>query len=187
MGGGTGWLLLIVAAELERRNMLSYDGYNRLLAPSLLLFTVALSAAPRALHVDRRTTKVGLTVAAVGAGLLLVGNLIEFYGVLFQDQLNANAAREAGRSEHWIGSDIGWMTFGFGMLSLVTGGFLTALGLRRSGFRPWWVGVFAATLGLGVLAGNLFGPGPAFVSVPALGLYGAGWICFGILVKSRGG
>ncbi len=36
--GGLGWLLLLPAAELERRNLLSYDGYNRFLAVPLLLF-----------------------------------------------------------------------------------------------------------------------------------------------------
>ncbi len=45
--GGLGWLLLAPAAELVRRNLLSYDGYNRLLAVPLVLFTVALALASR--------------------------------------------------------------------------------------------------------------------------------------------
>jgi hypothetical protein len=47
--GGAAWLLLAPAAEITRRELLSYDGYNRLLALPLLLFTVALSLAPGAL------------------------------------------------------------------------------------------------------------------------------------------
>ncbi len=130
--GGLGWLLLAPAAELVRRNLLSYDGYNRLLAVPLVLFTVALALASRRSVWGRdRGLRAGLLVAAVGSGLLLLGNLIEFYGVLLQDDLNAQAAHQAGRAEHWIGSDIGWIIFGVGMLVLLVGGLITALALRR--------------------------------------------------------
>ena len=180
--GGLAWLLLVPAAELERRDLLSYDAYNRLLAVPLLLFTVALSSAPRALAVQGRLARLGFSVAAIGAVLLLVGNLVEFYGVLLQDEPNAYAARQAGKARHWIGSDVGWITFGVGMLVFMVGGVVIALALHRSHTRPRWLVVFAGTLGIGVLAGNLFGREPAFISVPVLALYATGWILFGLLV-----
>ncbi len=177
--GGVAWLLLAPAAELTRRDLLSYDGYNRLLAIPLLLFTVALLLAPAALALRVPLGKVGFSVAAVGAGLLLIGNIVEFYGVLLQDGLNAQAAHEAGVSEHWIGSDLGWMVFVLGMLVLLAGGIVAAIGLWRSRRGPTWLVVFAATLSMGVLAGNLFGLAPAFLSVPVLAIYAGGWIAFG--------
>lgn len=125
--GGLAWLLLVPAAELHRRDVLGYDGYNRLLAIPLLLFLVALLAAPRALTVPGRSTRAGLIAAAVGVGLLLAGNVAEFYGLLLQDQPNAYAASRAGETAHWVGSDIGWIIFGIGMLTLLIGG-LTAAG-----------------------------------------------------------
>ncbi len=179
--GGIAWLLLIPAAELERRGVLSYDGYNRFLAVPLLLFTVALAGAARGLATEARLAKIGLWIATVGAGLLLAGTVVEFYGVLLHDGLNAQAAYEAGAADHWVGSDIGWLIFVFGFLTLLIGGIVAALGLHRAGIGPVWLRAFAAILGLGVLAGNLFGLEPLGLSVPGLGLYAAGWIAVGLL------
>jgi hypothetical protein len=184
--GGLTWTLLVPAAELVRRDLLSYDGYNRLLAVPLLLFTVALSSVPRALTVRGRLALTGFSMAATGTALLLVGNVVEFYGVLLQDGLNAYAASQAGADEHWIGSDIGWMTFGVGMLVLLAGGIVAALALHRSRTAPVWLILFTCTLGVGVLAANLLGLAPAFLSVPVLMVYAAGWVAFGrLLLRSR--
>jgi hypothetical protein len=90
--GGLAWILLAPAAELVRRDLLSYGGHNRLLAVPLLLFTIALSSAPRTLSARGRLAEVGFSVAAAGAGLLLIGSVVEFYGVLLQDGRNAHAA-----------------------------------------------------------------------------------------------
>lgn len=177
--GGAAWFLLAPAAELARRDVLSYDGYNRFLAVPLLLFTVALSLASPALGLRGRLGKVSYAVAAAGAGLLLIGNVVEFYGVLLQDQRNAQAAFEAGQKDHWIGSDIGWIIFGVGMLVLLVGGLIAAIALHRSRTSPRWLVAFTATLGIGVLAGNVFGLAPAFLSVPVLALYAFGWMAFG--------
>ncbi len=184
--GGLSWLLLVPAVELERRNLLTYDGYNRLLAVPLLLFAVALSAAPRALPAPGRLARVGFAVAATGAGLLLIGNVVEFYGVLFQGDLNAYAAFQASRADHWIGSDVGWIIFGVGMLVLLGGGLVASVALRRRRTDPGWLAAFAGTLGIGVLAGNLFGLEAVYLSVPVLALYATGWICFGLHVLRAG-
>lgn len=182
---GIGWLLLIPAAELERRDVLSYDAYNRLLALPLILFAVTLWRAPEVLPEEAKRAQPGFRIAAVGAAVLFVGNVVEFYGVLLQSELNAQAAHEVGAATHWIGSDIGWMIFGLGMVTLLLGGVTGAIGLRRWETRPRWLVSFMATLGIGVLAGNLFGLAPAFVSVPALAAYGVGWIYFATVLMGR--
>ena len=181
--GGGAWLLLAPAAELQRRDLLSYDGYNRLVAVPLLLFTVALVLAPRVLGA-RGAARTGFRAAAVGAGLLLAGNGIEFYGVLLQDRPNSYAAYGTGQ-EPWIGSDVGWMIFLLGVLVLLVGGLLAAVGLYRSRVRPRWLAAFAAALGPGVLAGSLFGLGRAPLSVLVLGAYAAAWLVFGRLLLRR--
>lgn len=181
--GGVGWLLLIPAAELQRRGVVSYDGYNRLLAVPLVLFTFALAQAAVLHRTHGRPARAGLSIAAVGTAVLAIGNVVEFYGVLVQDGLNAYAASQAGVDEHWIGSDIGWIVFGIGMLVLLVGGVVTAIGLGRG--EPRWLRLFTASLGVGVLVGNLLGLAPAFLSVPALGLYAAGWLAFGRHLAGR--
>lgn len=186
MLGGLAWLLLVPAAVLQRPGLLDYDGYNRLLAGPLLLFLVALLTAPRALMVPGRSVRAGFGVAAVGVGLLLVGNVVEFYGVLLQDERNAYAAARVGEADHWVGSDIGWIIFGIGMLVLLVGGVTTAVALQRRRMRPLWVIAFTATLGVGVVAANLFALQSVLLSVPVLALYAAGWIGFGLLMFRRG-
>ncbi len=128
----------------------------------------------------------GFRVAAVGVGLLLAGNVVEFYGVLLQDKPNAHAAARAGEADHWVGSDIGWIIFGIGMLLLLVGGLTAAVALQRHRIGPLWVIVFTATLGVGVLAANLFALQSVVLSVPVLALYAAGWIGFGLLIFRRG-
>ncbi len=154
MLGGLAWLLLVPAAVLQRLGLLDYDGYNRLLAGPLLLFLVALLTAPRALMVPGRSVRAGFGVAAVGVGLLLVGNVVEFYGVLLQDERNAYAAARVGEADHWVGSDIGWIIFGIGMLVLLVGG-----GDRRCGSAA---AAHAALVG--ALLRSAIGPGTKLVS-----------------------
>lgn len=181
--GGIAWLALIPAAELQRRGLITYDGYNRLLVVPLVFFAIALLQAWRAARHRRRAERLGFAIAATGAAVLAIGNVVEFYGVLLQDGLNAYAAAQAGIDQHWIGSDLGWIAFGIGMLVLLLGGLVAAVGLSDA--RPGWLRVFAATLGLGILVGNLLGLAPAFLSVPALGLYGAAWIAYGRWLARR--
>ena len=183
--GGITWVLLGPAAVLERNNILSYDSYNRLLTLPLLLFLVGFLAAERLLRPRTRLGTVGFVVAALGLGLLLAGNALEFWGVLLQAKPNAQLAHETGAGEHWIGSDIGWMIFGLGMLALIVGGSVLALSLRRMRMFPNWMTLFLGVLGVGVLAGNLVVGTPSFISIPVLGLYGAGWIALGWLLRER--
>jgi len=149
----------------------------------LPLFLVALLAAPRALLVPSRSVRTGFITAAVGVGLLLAGDVAEFYGVLLQEQPNAYAAAQAGEVDHWVGSDIGWIIFGVGMLTLLVGGLTAAAGMQRHRMRPAWLVAFTATLAVGVLAANLFALQSAFLSVPVLALYAVGWIACGRLMR----
>ena len=185
--GGSAWGLLGPAAVLERHNFLSYDSYNRLLTLPLLLFLVGFIAAERLLRPRTRLGTVGFGGVALGLVLLLAGNALEFWGVLLQSKPNAQLAHEMGAGEHWIGSDIGWMIFGLGMLTVIVGGSVLALSLRRTRMFPKWAMLFVGLLGVGVLAGNLVVGAPSFISIPVLGLYGAGWIAFGRLLQQRAG
>ena len=127
--GRAAWLLLVPAAELQRRGLLSYDGYNRLLVLPPLLLLLALASAPRALVVPpERSVRSGFVAAAAGVALLFAGNVTEFYGVLLQGEPDACAAVQAGASDHWVGSDLGWLIVGVGMLVLLAAGPVAAAG-----------------------------------------------------------
>ncbi|HEV2124361.1 MAG TPA: hypothetical protein VGW38_16525 [Chloroflexota bacterium] len=183
--GGMAWVLLGPAAVLERNNLLSYDSYNRLVTLPLLLFLFGFIAAHWLLRPQTMLGTLGFGVVVLGLFLLVTGNVLEFWGVLLQSQPNAQVAYETGASEHWIGSDIGWMVFGFGMLAVLVGGVILALSVRRTRVFPTWVPLFLGLLGIGVIAGNLVVGTPFFISIPVLGLYGAGWIALGRLLWRR--
>ncbi len=183
--GGIAWALLGLAAVLERNNILSYDNYNRLLTLPLLLFLVGFIATGRLLRPRTMPGTVGFVAVALGLFLLLAGNALEFWGVLLQSEPNAQLAHETGAGEHWIGSDIGWMIFGLGMLASIVGGVVLALSLRRASMFPSWATVFLGLLGIGVLAGNLVVGAPSFISIPVLAVYGVGWIALGRLLGRR--
>lgn len=85
-----------------------------------------------------------------------------------------------------MGSDIGWIAYAIGMLVLLVGGLTAAAGMQSQRVRPAWFIAFTATLGVGVLAANLFALESVLVSVPVLALYATGWIAFGFLTR-RGG
>jgi hypothetical protein len=185
IAGGIAWALLGPAAVLERNDVLSYDAYNRLLALPLLLFVVGFISAEWLLRPRTARGTAGFLVATFGLFSLLAGNVIEFWGVLLQSKPNAQAAHETGVGEHWIGSDIGWIIFGVGMLSLIVGGVMLALSLGRTRLVPTWAALFLGLLGVGVLAGNLGAGAPIFISIPLLGIYGVGWIALGRLLRER--
>lgn len=111
---------------------------------------------------------------------------MEFYGVLLQEEPNAYAATQAGETDHWVGSDIGWIVFGIGMLTLLVGGLTAAAGMQRHRVQPVWLIAFTATVGVGIPAANLLALQRVLLSVPVLALYATEWIAFGLLTR-RGG
>jgi hypothetical protein len=84
--GGLTWALLGPTAILERNDSLSYDAYNRLLSLPLLLFLVGFATAEWLLRPRTTSGTAGFGAVVPGLLLLLVGNVIEFWGVLLQDR-----------------------------------------------------------------------------------------------------
>ncbi len=88
-------------------------------------------------------------MALVGLAVMLIGNAVEFWGVLLQDKPNAQAAVGSGEAA-WAGSDIGWMIFGLGHLLVVIGMAVVGIAGRRGVVfrRSWSVPLGIAILGL---------------------------------------
>lgn len=128
---------------------LTYDDYNRLFTLPLLLVLVGwLGILP---HLGSTTGLVrgGWAVALAGMSIMLIGNMVEFWSVLFQDKLNAQAAVGSGE-EAWVGSDIGWMTFGLGHLLVVVGMAIVGVVVMQTRLLGRWsaLPVIIAVLGL---------------------------------------
>ena len=130
---------------------LTYDGYNRLFTLPLLFILVGWAAAFAVLRrrADRSAQR-GWAVALVGLAVMLVGNVVEFWGVMLQDRPNAYAAMERGEAA-WAGSAIGWMVFGLGHLLVVVGMALVGIAALRGDGLPRWRGLPLTIAALGLL------------------------------------
>ena len=183
--GGALWAALAVFAHLEARGAISYDAFNRLVTFPLVALNLGLVAVHRSIAPRSTLARAGYITLLLAFGLLVTGNLIEFWGALAFGKVNAYAAYGAA-VEHWIGSDIGWMMFAVGMLVAIPGGLMLALALREA-VIPLLLRAFVGLIGIGMLAANFVGLGPSLLIVPVFVLYGAGWIALGWCARlSRG-
>jgi hypothetical protein len=182
---GIAWTVsvpLVASAASDDPVGLGYDDYNRLLALPLLLLLVAL-AGLRALQLRELTPwgRRGAVLALVGAGLLLLGHLIEFWAVLLTDDAVFAIAEDYGLDE-WAGSTVGWLIFLGGALLLFVGGTVFGVATARARILPRWAGlVIAATAPLILAAFAAWGTSVPLAALFA-GLLGLGWIALGTLL-----
>jgi hypothetical protein len=190
IGSGIAWavvLPLVATAASADPVGWRYDDWNRLLTLPLLLLLVSLVgihrvAAERISAWGRR----GGALALVGVGLMLVGNIVEFWLVLLTDADVFAIADPRGLDE-WAGSTVGWLVFLLGSLLLLAGGVLLGVGTSRAGVFPSWAG-FALGLTSPVLliAFVLWSASVAATVAPAL-LLGGIWIALGaVLLRDAG-
>lgn len=118
VGWAVGYPLVASAASAEPV-ALSYDDFNRLLVVPLAAYLVVLLGL-RGVHLW------GRRLAVAGAGLLVLGNLVEFWLVLVQDRPVFAIANARGQ-DAWVGSDVGWLAFLAGAVLALAGSALLAL------------------------------------------------------------
>jgi hypothetical protein len=182
---GLAWAIalpLVSTAASEDPVGLGYDDYNRVLTMPLLLLVLTLAGLGR-LQRGRLSPwgRRGAAVAVAGAALLVVGNVIEFWAVLFSDDAVFAIADERGLDE-WPGSTIGWFTFLVGSLLLVAGGVVFGFASRAARILPGWAGlVIAATAPL-LLAAFTAWSSSLLLTVVFAAPLGLGWIALGSLL-----
>lgn len=180
---GAAWLALIPASAMFDADALSYDGYYRVMAVPLLLFLVAWLALRRGWPRTARA-EAGYWLTLAGLALVFAGDTLEFWGAWLLDETNARAAYGSG-TEAWWGSNVGWTMFGLGLLALFVGAVTAAVAAARGRFVPRWSAVLFGLLGLGILSGNLLHAASPFVTVPAFGGFGLGWVGLGLALWRR--
>lgn len=102
-----------------------YDTANRVFTLGLIALVALLAryrpqlaaTAPRA-----------ATAAVAGAALALLGNVVEFWGGLLQDQPLSGTAERIGSDSYWVGSDVGFALFAAGVLILAVSTVVAARG-----------------------------------------------------------
>jgi hypothetical protein len=182
---GLAWAIalpLVATAASDDPVGLGYDDYNRVLTLPLVLLVLTL-AGLRRLQRGRLSPwgRRGAAVALLGAGLLVIGNVIEFWAVLSSDDAVFAIADDRGLDE-WPGSTIGWLTFLVGLCLLFAGGVVFGFASRAARILPGWAGlVIAATAPL-LLAAFATWSSSFFFTVVFAALLGLGWIALGGLL-----
>jgi hypothetical protein len=185
--GGVAWavsLSLGATAASEDPVGLGYDDYNRLLTLPLLLQLVAL-AGLRSLQRPRLSSwgRRGAGLALLGGALLLVGNVVEFWLVLFSDEAVVAIAADRGLEE-WAGSTVGWLTFLTGALLLFVGGLVFASATWRAMILPGWAAVVVGSTAPLLLAALTVWATSVPLTAVFAGLLGFGWVAVGGLLLS---
>jgi len=152
-----------------------YDAANRALTLALLLlvgYAAALRTSPPG------GSSRGAAALVVGSTLLLVGNVLEFWVVLFSGLHTEKTATRLGEPEVFWGSPAGWWVFVLGML--VTIAAAVVLGRAVGGLRG---GVLVALAVVGLSATGLWAVSPLLAG--AAGLAFAAWL-IGLVPPLRG-
>jgi len=124
---GLVWMaaVLLIAANhkgIDLAGDLAYDRANRIHTLALVLLTATVIVVHRTIRATGLTGARAATALVVAAVLMLVGNVVSFWGALLTD----------GTSEQFWGGLVGWLLFLPGMMVLL-GAFI---GLARA-TRDW--------------------------------------------------
>jgi hypothetical protein len=185
VAAGAAWLLLVPATVFARSEDLSYDGYFRLMALPLGLFAVGWYLLGRVWQPETLRGRNGWWLVLAGLALAWAGTTLEFWGSWLLGEPTSHEASETGE-EAWWGSDLGWTLFLLGFLLLLVGGPTAAVALRRTSRLPFWALAVICVLGFGVFFGNLLRESRLLPALVGLGLFAAGWIGLGVLVRREG-
>jgi hypothetical protein len=180
VAAGLGWLALVPASALFRDGALSYGGYYRVAAVPLGLFVVAWWLLGRVWSWSSPRARWGYRLVLAGLALAFAGDALEFWGSWLLDE--EIAIERPG--DAWWGSNAGWSLFLFGFLLLLVGGPTAAVALRPARL-PFWVLALVTLIGFGIFGGNAFHESSLPVAAVGLGLFGAGWIGLGLVLRRR--
>jgi len=143
-----------------------YDAANRALTLPLVLlvgYATLLRTSPPG------GSSKGSVTLVVGSVLLLAGNVLEFWMVLFSGLHTEKTAARLGEPEAFWGSLAGWILFALGLLVTVAAAVM--LGRAIGGLRG---GVLVVLAILGLSATGLWAVSPLLAGTAGLAL--AGWL-----------
>jgi hypothetical protein len=159
--GGVAWALLrplAASAWHDDLYSLTYEDYNRLLTFTWLLFGIAIfGLIARFNQIFSRVGVIGSCMALIGITLLLCGNIIEFWIILFQSEY---VPIRAGGENIWPGAEIGWALHLIGLVSAAIGFCFLGIVLRST-LRPVLI-TLAILLPFAIFLGNIIAIGLIF-------------------------
>jgi hypothetical protein len=157
----------------------SYDDYNRMFTLPLILMLIGFIGVPSLLLKSlTRVVVISSFVAIIGLSFLLIGNILEFWIVLFQSHPNAYEAFKTGNiNTVFIGSYLGWLIFCIGLLLIAITSFIIGIVMIKHKIANYW-NVFVLFFGIV----GLFSFGYEILLVP----FGIGWVIMGYYLILNG-
>jgi hypothetical protein len=167
--GFTGGVMLIGTQANSDPVGRDYDIYSRALTIGLILMFVAAVWIAQRLRGSLLAGAKAATVVAVGFGMLVAGNVLEFWGSLATGTETEKTAERLGQDGAFWGSLAGWLIFLAGEIAALVALIVVARAAKRWGAtRPqrWAIG------GSGVLmsaATGLWAVGPLPAAIAGVG------------------
>jgi hypothetical protein len=146
----------------------NYDMYNRVLTVGLALMFVAAVWIAREIRRGSRAGAKAARAVAVGFGLMLAGNVLEFWGSLATGTETEKTAERLGHEGAFWGSLLGWIVFLAGSITAAVALIIVARAARRWGAtrsQRWAIGASGPMQGA---ATALWAVGPLAAAVPAV-------------------
>lgn len=168
--GGTFWIVVKYLINHEPPPF-SYDDYNRIFTIPLILMLVGfIGVHTLLLKPLTKVVVISSTVTIMGLSFLLIGNILEFWIVLFQSHPNAYEAFNSGSTTVWMGSYIGWLIFCIGLLLNSITSLIIGIVLIKRKIANYW-NIFLLFFGIV----GLFSFGFEILLLP----FGIGWMIMG--------
>ena len=147
----------------------NYDTYKRVLTAGLALMFVTSVWIAREVKSRSLAGARAATVTAVGLGLMLAGNVLEFWGSLATGTETEKTAERLGQEGAFWGSLAGWLIFFAGEIMVVVALIIVARAAKRWGAtRPqrWAIGTSGVMMSA---ATGLWAVGPFPAAIAAAG------------------
>lgn len=149
----------------------SYDDYNRISTIPLILMLVGFIGVHTILLKPlSKVVVISSTVTIMGLSFLLIGNILEFWMVLFQSHPIAYEAFNSGSTTAWMGSYIGWLIFCIGLLLNAISSLIIGMVLIKRKIANYW-NIFLLFFGIV----GLLSFGFEYLLIP----FGLGWMIMG--------
>lgn len=148
LAAGVGWIVAVALIGTQADTDPvgpAYDAVNRAFTAALALLLAFAVSLRGALAAAGGRGVAGANTLVGAAAVMLLGNLLEFWGVFLSDLSTEKTATRLGEPDAYWGSTVGWFVFLLGTVLLLVAAVLLA---RAAGMPRGLLGVVLAAAGI---------------------------------------
>ncbi|MPZ70758.1 MAG: hypothetical protein GEU71_14715 [Actinobacteria bacterium] len=159
-----------------------YDAYNRVLTGDLILLLVCSVWIAREIKHRSLAGTTATRAIAGGFGLMVAGNVVEFWGALVTGSETEKTAARLGHEDAFWGSGVGWILFLLGSVVATVALIIVARAAGRWGAtssQRWAIGAAGV---MQAAASALWAAAPIAAAIPAAA-FAFGWLSLATAVQ----